>query len=111
MNAAATDPTKPHLTEVRGILSQRKEDTQKMASLFEEVAHPKATFQNNDIYAVHTSEDEYLYEEPEEKESQEEREPREKNMRVFYKLNVKDDVYFNQYPFMKKNIQMRILNQ
>ena len=55
-------------------------------------------FQNNDNYAVHTSEDEHHYEELEEKESQEEWEPREKNMRVFYKLNIKQNVYLTNTP-------------
>ena len=47
---------------------------------------------------VHTSEDKHHYEKPKEKESQEEREPREKNMRVFYKLNVKDNVNLTNTP-------------
>ena len=39
-------------------------------------------------------ESEHQIEEPKEKESKEEWEPREKNMRVFYKLNVKDSLDF-----------------
>ena len=68
-----------------------------MASLFEEVT-PKGCIHNNNIYAVHTSKDKHHNEEPKEKESQEEREPREKNMRVFYKLNVKDKVDLTNTP-------------
>ena len=53
---------------------------------------PKAAFYDNDIYAVHVDENEHHYKEPKEKESQDEWEPRKKNMRVFYKLNIKDDI-------------------
>ena len=91
MNAATADPTKPYLTEDRGILPEKKKTPRGWPACLKR-SPPKAAFHNNDIYAVHTSEDAHHYEEPKEKESQEEREPREKNMRVFYKLNVKDNI-------------------
>ena len=51
---------------------------------------------------VHTDESEHHYEEPKEKGSQEEQEPREKGMRVFYKLNVKDNVDLANTPHEKE---------
>ena len=68
-----------------------------MANLLEEVT-PKAAFCDNDIYAVHKKESEHHYEEPKEKDSQDEWEPKEKNMRVFYKLNVNDMVDLTNTP-------------
>ena len=50
--------------------------------------HPKVAFRNNDIYLVRSSdEDGHPYEEPQEKQD-----TQEKNMRVFYKLKLNDDL-------------------
>ena len=49
---------------------------------------PKAAFQNNDIYLKSTESSENLYEEPQEKGVTEL--PKEKNIREFYKLKVKE---------------------
>ena len=51
----------------------------------------KATFQNNDIYARSTESSENLYEEPQEMKIQEEQGLKEKNMHVFYKLNINEN--------------------
>ena len=48
------------------------------------------------MYAVHTNNDEHHYEEPKEKE------PKEKNMRVFYKLNLKDNVDLSNIPYKEE---------
>ena len=66
MNAAATDPTKPHLTKVRGIIPEKKKTPRGWLVCLKKLP-PKAMFHNNDIYVVHTSEDEQHYEEPKEK--------------------------------------------
>ena len=52
------------------------------------ISPPKATFHNNDIYAKCTGSSENLYEEHQEMKVQEEQGPKEKNMHIFYKLNV-----------------------
>ena len=91
MNAAATGILKPQSTEIRGILSERNKVPRGWPTCLKRLP-PKAVFHNNDIYVVHTDGIKHQYEESKEKESQEEWEPREKNMRVFYKLNVKDNV-------------------
>ena len=56
------------------------------------------TFNNNDIYAKSTESSENLYEELHEKKAQEEQGPKEKNMRVFSKLNVKKNVDITSTP-------------
>ena len=67
---------------------REEEGPNQMACLFEEVP-PKAAFNNNDIYAKSTKNGENIYEEPQEsRTTEEEHEPKEKNMKVFYKLNV-----------------------
>ena len=68
MSAATTDLTKPHLTEVRGIIPEKKKTPRGWPPCLKR-SSPKARFHNNDIYVVHTNEDEHHYEEPKEKES------------------------------------------
>ena len=58
-----------------------------MACLSEEVT-PKAVFYNSDIYSKSTDSSENHYEEPKEKE----------NMKVFYKLNIKENVNTTSTP-------------
>ena len=77
MNATTTEPTKPHLTEVRGILPKKMKVPRGWPACFKRLLQ-KAAFQSNDIYAICTHRYEHHYEEPEEKGPQEEREPREK---------------------------------
>ena len=43
-----------------------------------------------------------IYEEPKEKETQEEHGPKEKNMRVFYKLNMKENINITSTPPKKE---------
>ena len=93
----AAESAKPHLKEVRGILLEKKMPRGWPACL--KKSSSKAEFQNNDIYVVHTSDDEHHYKEPKEKEeSQETKELNEKNMHVFYKLNIKDNVDLSNVP-------------
>ena len=58
-------------------------------------------FHNYDIYAIHISDTEdHHYEKPKEKKEShlEYKEPREKNMRVFYKLNIKENIDLRNTP-------------
>ena len=94
---AATESAKPHLKEVRGILPEKKKMSHGWPVCLKRMP-PKVGFQNNDIYVVHTSDDEHHYEEPKEKEdSQETKELQEKNV-CFYKLNIKDNVDLSNVP-------------
>ena len=83
--------SKARPTEIRGIHLKKKKVTRGWPNCLKKLP-PKAASYDNDIYAIHTDESEHHYEEPKEKESQDEWKPREKNMRVFYKLNVKDNI-------------------
>ena len=68
-----------------------------MAFLFEKITI-KDYLQNNDIYAKSTESSENLYEEPQEMKMQEGQGPKEKNMQIFYKLNVKENGDFTSTP-------------
>ena len=109
MTTAAQEPTRPTMKEIRGIFPKKKKMPKEWQACLKRLPQ-KAAFQNNDIYAVHTSNDEHHYEEPKEKESQEEKEPKGKNTRVFYKLNVKDNVDLSNTPheeeYMDENYQL-----
>ena len=69
-----------------------------MACLSEEVAPLKVVFHNSDIYWKRTDSSKNHHEEPQEKKTQEEHGPKEKNMRVFYKLNVKENINITATP-------------
>ena len=102
MNAAATEPTKPPIKEVRGILPKKKKLPQGWLICLKR-SPPNIGFQNNDIYKLHTSDEEHHYEEPKEKEAcQEDKETKEKNMHIFYKLNIKDNVDLSNAPHEEK---------
>ena len=90
MDASAMGIPKPQFTEIRGTTPEKKVPRGWPTCL--KRSPPKATFHNNDIYLVNTDSSENCYEEPREKETQEEHGPREKNMQVFYKLNIKENV-------------------
>ena len=90
------DPTmmnirKPQHTEVRGIIPEKKKVPRGWPTCLKRLP-PKVTFHNNDIYSKNTDSSKNHYDEPKEKETQEEHSPQEKNMRIFYKLNVKENV-------------------
>ena len=60
---------------------------------------PKAAFNNNDIYTKSTENGENFYEEPQEsRATEEEHEPKEKNMKIFYKLNVNNNTNITSTP-------------
>ena len=69
-----------------------------MACLFEEVPF-QSTFNNNDIYAKSTNDGENFYAEPQESRTmEEEHEPKEKNIKILYKLNVNDNTDVTSTP-------------
>ena len=92
MTAATQELTKLPMKEISKILPKKKKTPQGCPACFKRLP-PKVRFHNNDIYELVTRDEEHHYKEPKEKkESQGEKEPKEKNMWVFYKLNVKDNV-------------------
>ena len=68
-----------------------------MACLYKR-SPPKATFNNNNIYAKSTESSENLYEEPCERKAEGDQGPREKNIRVFYKLNIDENTDITSTP-------------
>ena len=79
----AAESTKQPLQEVRGILLEKKKTCHAWPVCLKRIPS-KVGFQNNDIYMVHTSDEEHHYKEPKEKEeSQETKELQEKNVSFF----------------------------
>ena len=78
MNAAAATPAKPHRTEIRGILPDKKRIPCGWPACLRKQP-PRVTFKNNDIYMVNDEESD-TYEEP-----------KERHPRVMYKLKVSKD--------------------
>ena len=69
-----------------------------MAHLFEEVPS-QAAFNNNDIYAKDMENCENFYEEHQEsRATEEEQERKEKNLKIFYKLNVNNNTNIRSTP-------------
>ena len=90
MNHAVVGIPKPTLPEIRLLLLEKKK-VPRWWPICLKRSPPKATFQNNDIYARSTKSSKNLYEEPQEIKIQEEQGHKEKNMHVFYKLNVNEN--------------------
>ena len=79
----AAEPTKLPPKEIRGILPEKKKMPHGWSACLKRKP-PKVGFQNNDIYVVHTSDEEHHYEEPKEKEEpQKTKEPQEKTCEFF----------------------------
>ena len=64
---ATTESMKQPLKEIRGILPQKKKMPQGWPACLKRVPS-KVGFQNNNIYLLHTSDEEHHYKEPKEKE-------------------------------------------
>ena len=101
MNTAIMGIPKPQHAEIRGTIPEKKEVPRGWATYLKR-SPQKAVFHNNDIYTKHTDSNKNQYEEPKDKETQEKHSPKEKNMRVFYKLNVKENVDITIAPCEKK---------
>ena len=78
MNAATATPTKPHRTEIQGILLDKKRVPCGWPTCLRKQP-PRIAFKNNDIYMINNGESN-TYEEP-----------KERNLRVMYKLKVNED--------------------
>ena len=78
MNAAAVTPAKPHRTEIQGILPTKRRIPHRWTTCLKKQP-PRVAFKNNDIYMINNEESD-TYEEP-----------KERNLRVMYKLKVSKD--------------------
>ena len=78
MTAAATTPTKPHRTEIWGILPNKKRVPHRWPTCLRKQP-PRVTFKNNDIYMVNDGESDTY------------KEPKERHPRVMYKVKVSKD--------------------
>ena len=78
MNAAAATPAKPHRTEIWGILPDKRRIPHGWPTCLKKQP-PRVAFKNNDIYMIN------------DKESDTYEEPKERNLRVMYKLKVSED--------------------
>ena len=86
MNAAAATPAKPHRTEIWGILPDKKRIPHRWPTCLKKQP-PQVAFKNNDIYMIHDEESE-MY-----------KEPKERNLRVMYKLKVSEDPASKNMPY------------
>ena len=96
MNHAAMGIPRPALPEIRSFLPEKKVPIGWPGCL--KRSPPKATFNNNDIYARSAESIKNLYEEPHDNKTIEDQGPREKNMRIFYKLNIDEDTHIASTP-------------
>ena len=78
MTAVAATPTKPHRTEIQGILPNRKRVPHRWPTCLRKQP-PRVAFKNNDIYMVNNEKSD-TYEEP-----------KERHPRVIYKLKISED--------------------
>ena len=85
MNAAAATPTKPHRTEIQGILPDKRRIPHGWPTCLKKQP-PRVAFKNNDIYMINDKES-HTYEEP-----------KERNLRVMYKLKVSKDAASKNMP-------------
>ena len=78
MNVAATTPAKPHRTEIWGFLPNKRSIPHRWPTCLKKQP-PRVAFKNNNIYMIN------------DKESDTYEEPKERNLRVMYKLKVSKD--------------------
>ena len=78
MNAAAAAPAKPHQTEIWGILPDKRRIPHRWPTCLKKQPS-RVAFKNNDIYMIN------------DKESDTYEELKERNLRVMYKLKVRED--------------------
>ena len=82
MNHAVMGNPRPPLPEIRSFLPEKKKVPVRWPASLKR-SSPKATCNNNDIYARTAESSENLYEEPHKNRTEEDQGPREKNMKVF----------------------------
>ena len=78
MTAVTATPTKPHRTEIWGILPNKKRVPHRWPACLSKQP-PRVAFKNNNIYMVN-DEESYTYEEP-----------KERHPKVLYKLKLSED--------------------
>ena len=82
---------KPPLPEIRSLLMDKRKALIGWPACLK-WSPPKAAFNNNNIYMKSTKNVENLYEDPQQSNiAEEKQETKEKNMWVFYKLNINDN--------------------
>ena len=97
-NHAGMGIPKTPLPEIRSLLTEKKKVPIRWPACLKR-SPPKAAFNNNEIYAKSTKSSKNLYEEPQEnRTTEEEQELKERNMRVFYKLNVNENANVTSIP-------------
>ena len=89
INAVAAGIPKPHNTETRGIIPEKKKVPRGWPACLKRLP-PKMAFQNINIYSTLMDDSDHHYKEPQEKIKEGDHSLKEKNMRVFYKPNGKD---------------------
>ena len=98
MNHAVMGIPKPPLPEIRSLLTEKRKVPIRWPACLKR-SPPKAAFNNNDIYVKSTENGEKFYEEPQKSRATEkEYKPKEKNMKIFYKLNVNDNTNITSTP-------------
>ena len=98
MNQTVMGIPKPQILKVRSLLTENRKVPIGWSACLKRCP-PKAAFNNNDIYAKSTKDGENFYKEPQESKcSEEEHEPKEKNMKIFYKLNINDNTNITSTP-------------
>ena len=78
MNVAAPTPAKLHRTEIQGILPNKRKIPHRWPTCLKKLP-PRVAFKNNDIYMINDEESDTY------------KEPKERNLRVMYKLKVSKD--------------------
>ena len=78
MNAMAATPAKPHRTKIQGILLDKRRVPHRWPACLRRQP-PRVAFRNNDIYMINDEESD-IYEEP-----------KERHLKVLYKLKVCED--------------------
>ena len=101
MNHAVMGNPIPNSTEVRGIIPEKRKVPKGWPVCLKR-SPPKVTFQNNDIYSRSSNSRENIYEEPEEKKIQEGSAPKEKNMRIFFMLDINENTDITSTPHEEK---------
>ena len=112
MNHTVMGIPKPPLPEIRSLLMDKRKVPIGWPACLKR-SPPKATFSNIDIYVKSTESGENLYMRIPKKVrlTKEEQEPKEKNMRVFYKLNVNDNTNITSKPLRRRNLMIKIMKQ
>ena len=99
MNHPVMGIPKAPLLEVRSLLTEKRQVPIGWPTCLKR-SPPKAAFNNNDIYVKNTENGDHFYEEPQEsRATEEEQELKEKNMKIIYKLNVKENSNITSTPW------------